>query len=276
MTKVNTAVLAMLGLFLASVYPAENGWEVELGAGILRSPVYAGSDDWYVAPIPGFEVAYSTGRLSFSASLLDGLGATYVDERYGLLASVGINFGEERDSEEYSLVVVPTDHSERAGRLLEGTPTVRGLLKADLTLGALTPIGLVGAALGYRPTTVDYGDGQERTYNGFLYSLFYVVGMPLGERLDFSALVSLEAMDRRYADAWYSLEEETAALEAFGAGAGLHAVSLAVEGNYALSRRIGMSLLAGETLLLSDAARSPYTVQRFQTQLVLEALYRFE
>lgn len=262
-------LLILLAVPAAPCLAAEEGWDFSLGAGLLVAPVYEGSGDTCVSPLPRLSISYSTGSLSFSASLLDGLGISYLHGGSGILASLKVAPGPGRDSEGYSTLLTKAAHSDGTQRLLEGTPAARGVVSTDLTLGALTAVGLFGVTVGYRPTQV----GQ--TYHAFTGAVIYMIELNLTDRLSLSALASLEAMDARYAEAWYSLAEDTPALTAFDARAGLRAAQLAVEASAMISGRIGLSLLARELVLLGDAAESPYTEKRLQAAAVLQAFYEF-
>jgi outer membrane scaffolding protein for murein synthesis (MipA/OmpV family) len=264
--------LVMLVLIVGCLAPfasAEDGWDLTLGAGIVQSPVYEGSGDYYLSPVPNVAVSYTTGELSFSASLLEGLGVTYMNGNRGILTSLSVSPGPERNSEGYDLLFRHVEHTSRTSRLLEDTPTVRGIVTTNLTLGFVTPVGLVGAGAGYLPTSA------EKTYHGFLGSLFYMLPVPLGERVQVTAVATLEAMDLQYADAWYTVAEDTGSLDAFDADAGLRATQVALEGSFQMTDQFGVSLLVGEVILLGDAARSPYTEEQTQTTLMLQAFYHF-
>jgi len=234
-----------------------------------------------MSPFPSVDVSYTTGAVSISASILDGLGVSYMHEGLGILGSVSVNFGEERDSEGYSFLATQVDHDKRTQKLLEDTPTVRTVVAADATLGVLTPVGVLGTTIGYRPSVVEYngasggggGGGTDATYQAVVGSLFYLIGMPVTERLSVMAVLSLELMDADYADAWFTVEEPTASLDAFEAEAGLRAAQLAMEGSYMFADHFGLSLTAGEMVMLGDAADSPYTRGQFQTVVMLEAFY---
>jgi hypothetical protein len=234
-----------------------------------------------MSPFPSVDVSYTTGGLSISASILDGLGVSYMHEGRGVLGSVSVNFGAERDSEGYSFLATNVDHDRRTRELLEDTPAVRTVVAADATLGVLTPVGVLGTTVGYRPSVVEYsgasgpsgGGGTDATYQAFVGSLFYMIGMPLTERLSVMAVLSLELMDADYADAWFSVEEPTASLDTFEAEAGLRAAQLALEGSYMFAEHFGLALTAGEMVMLGDAAASPYTRGQFQTVAMLEAFY---
>ncbi len=258
-------VLGCLGPFAS----AQDGWSLTLGAGVAQSAVYEGSRDYYLSPFPSVAVGYTTGELSFSASLLDGIGVTYMNGDRGILTSLSVNQGPERNSDGYDVLFRHADHTDETGRMLKDTPTVRSIVTTNLTLGFVTPVGLVGAGAGYQPTSA------EKTYHGFLGSLFYMLPVPVGERARITAIATLEAMDSQYAEAWYSLAEDTASLDAFEADAGLRATQLALEGGFQVTDQFGVSLLVGEVILLGDAARSPFTEERFQTSVMLQAFYHF-
>lgn len=256
---------------------AKGEWELSVGAGVAGSPVYEGAREYYATPIPTVDVSWTRGSFSLSASILDGLGAMYVHEETGVIASASLNTGATRERDGYSLFVVPVDHSNSTEKLLEGTPDATGVLAADATLGYITPVGLVGATAGYRPTELDYprGAGTDDTLHGFVYQTFYMIPLPVTEWLEVSAIACLEMMDGRYADAWYSVETDTASLDEFAADAGLHRAQLVVDSTAMISERLGVSLLASGSVLLADAGRSPYTESEFQTSVVLTSFYRF-
>ncbi len=274
-------LLVLIAGCCAPFAAAQDGWDLSVGAGVAQTPAYEGSESYFMSPFPSVDVSYTTGAVSISASILDGLGVSYMHEGLGILGSVSVNFGEERDSEGYSFLATQVDHDKRTQKLLEDTPTVRTVVAADATLGVLTPVGVLGTTIGYRPSVVEYngasggggGGGTDATYQAVVGSLFYLIGMPVTERLSVMAVLSLELMDADYADAWFTVEEPTASLDAFEAEAGLRAAQLAMEGSYMFADHFGLSLTAGEMVMLGDAADSPYTRGQFQTVVMLEAFY---
>lgn len=262
-------LLVLIAGCLAPFASAEDGWDLTVGAGVVQSPVYEGAGDYYISPLPNVAVSYTAGTVSVSASILEGLGVTYMDEDRGILTSLSVSPGPERTSEGYDLLFRHVDHTTKTSRILEDTPAVKGIVTTNFTLGFITPVGLVGAGAGYLPTSA------ETTYHGFLGSLFYMLPVPVGERIQVTAMATLEAMDSQYADAWYTLAEDTSSLDAFEADAGLRATQLAVEGSFRITEQFGVSLLVGEVILLGDAARSPYTEEQYQTSLMLQTFYHF-
>ncbi len=256
---------------------AAEGWDRAVGAGVFGDNVYAGSDDRYVVPLPTFDATYTKGSFSYGISLMDGLSASYQDPENGLLASISINAGEERKRDEYSIAGFDKNHSDRTRRLLVGSPNLSAPVKANAMLGYVTPVGIVGANVGYYPTEVSYAQPgiEDDTEHGFLYSVLYMVHFPVGDRLSFAGMFSLDFMDQNYAGAWFSVERETEAVSAFAADAGLRDAQIALEVGYDVSERVGISLIGTSTVLLGDARKSPYTVEKIQRTMSLEVFYRF-
>lgn len=269
-------IAAAVVLPFAAVAQAEEGWNVRVGGGVAGSAVYEGSDEYFATPLPVADVSWRRGGFTVSASLLGGVGATYLDEEHGVLVSATVGMGGTRSATEHGVLFVPVEHAPETRELLEGTPDVTGRIAADVTLGYVTPVGLIAATAGYRPTSLDYpaGAAGDEMLHGSVYSLVYMVGLPVTERIGISATAVIEAIDRRYADAWYSLGADTPSLQAFDAQAGLRNAGVALEGTAMLGRRLGVSLMASEAVLLGAAARSPYTRQAFQTTVMLTSFYR--
>ncbi len=260
-----------------SVAAADDGWDFTVGAGVYGSTVYSGSDDYYLAPVPLLEASYAKGGLAYSLSLLNGLGVMYCNEKNGLSGSINLTYGEERDSEEYSVLGVQRDHSGRTKRLLRGTPTVSTQAIAKAMLGYMTAIGSFGGSIEYHPTTVEENrDGRkDSNYQGMIYSLTYAKEFPVTTQLSVSAMLGVEFMNQDYADAWYTVRHQTDELDTFEAQGGLRDAMLSLQVTRMFSEQFGASLLGKGTLLLKDAGRSPYTVERFQPTAMLYTFYRF-
>ncbi len=274
--RVRIGVLALILLSCpAAMALAEDGWDVTLGAGVYRSAVYTGSDDYYYAPIPIVHTAYTQGDVSFALSVLDGLSVSYASGDTGLTGSLALTYGQERDSEEYSILGIAKDHSERTRRLLEDTPTATAALSAKALLGYRTRLGTLGAAVEFYPTTVEYDGRDDVDYAGFLYGLSYAIERPLTEKLSFTVMAAVEFMDQEYADAWYTVEQPTQALDAFAADAGLRDAKFSLQLTRMFSPHAGVSLVGAGTILLQDAKNSPYTVENFQPTMMFYTFYHF-
>jgi len=274
-------VVVLFVLFGLACSPDRNlaaeGLDLSVGGGVYRSDVYPGSNDYFVELVPMARASYGKGEVSFSLSLLDGLGVTYFNQEKGFMGSITMNYGEERDSKEYSVLGSMEDHSERTKRLLLDTPTASAPVVYSATIGYQALKGMIGASIGYYPTSLDYQlTGQEDAdYQGLLYSLFYSIDRLVTEKLFFSAMLGVEYMNQDYADAWYTVRFPTSRLDAFEANAGLRDAMFSLQVSRMFSEKIEVSLLAAGTVFLADAGQSPYTVEKFQPSTLLYAVYNF-
>ena len=163
-------ILISLTAFAGSAATASDGWNFTAGMGVYTENVYIGSDDYYVTPLPTFKAQYTRGGVSYSISLLEGLGVTYMNQQGGFLASVTINAGDRRNSKEYSVVGFDFDQSDKTEALLKDSPDLFTQIYVSTMFAYPTPVGMVGASLGYYPTTVEYSrDGlEDEVRQGFL------------------------------------------------------------------------------------------------------------
>lgn len=272
---------AMVALALVMILPfapsravgQTEHWESCLGGGVYVSPVYPGSDTAYAVAMPYARVVYTRNRISCAASLLDGLGITYTNEDNGLITAVSMNTGDERNSRTYTVLGETRRHSEKVRRLLDGTPTVSTGLRTEIMLGLVSQFGVVGWSLDYHPTRQS-GDGH-RLYHGFLSSFRYSIPVNLTRKLTVTGSLSLDLMDRRYAEAWYSIRVPTRSLDRFSAGEDLKDIQLVVQVDYMVTGHIGATFLAGSTRYLNDAQDSPYTTSSYTITSCLYGFYRF-
>ena len=279
-SQLGRAVLSfvLVSVCCATTAVAQQGWGFSVGMGVYTENVYIGSDDYYVTPLPSFKANYTRGAISYSISLLEGLGVTYVNPRRGFLSSITLNAGNNsRNSDVYSIFGFDVKHSDKTRTFLKDTPDLSTPYYVSAMFAYPAPVGLFGASLGYYPTTVENNqDGNEDEVRlGFLYSVLYIVQHPITERLSLLGMSSLEFMDKNYADAWYSVENKTEALEEFDAHAGLRDAQMVLQLSYRLSNRVSMSLDYLGTVLLGDAKRSPYTVEQLHQTIGVQTSYRF-
>ena len=260
------AILAMLLTSWASAARAQapgagGAWDVAVGMGVLSTSAYPGSDERYAVPFPEARATYRTGELSLSLSVLGGASLTWMDLDHGMIGGLSVRPGRNRDRDGYSILGVPVDHNRRTRDLLRRAPDVSTPLAASAMLALPTPVGIVGASVGWEPTTVSPGraGGTDRRCNGFEYSLLYMMRLPAGSRLSVAATGRLAFVDRDYATAWYGVENPTSSPASFGPGAGLHDAELSLQLDYALTDRIELSVLDVSTVLLGAARRSPLT-----------------
>ncbi len=276
-TKICLAVLIALTC-TEKMAEAKDGWDFAMGGGVYSSNVYVGSEDYYITPFPTVEAVYGMDDVSLSLSLLNGIGVTYFNQENGLIGDITLTSGEERDSEEYSVLWIAKDHSERTKRLLADSPKVSTPIVVNGMIGYQVLNGIIGANIGYHLIDVDYtlAGQKDPDYQGILFSLFYSVERSMTETLSFKAMLGVEYMNQDYADAWYSISQATAELDLFDADAGLRDAMFSIGVTRMFSAHTGVSLLGAGTLLLADAGRSPYTVERFQPSTMLTAFYSFK
>jgi outer membrane scaffolding protein for murein synthesis (MipA/OmpV family) len=263
---------ALLACSVSLVGAGEN-WTFVVGGGGYVSNVYGGSDESFIAPMPIAQASYKTGNLEFSASILDGIGINYLDEERHFLAGVGVNFGEGRDSEEYSTGLYNLKHSKETERFLDGSPTVSSIVRSALTIGWLSPVGVLGASLKYQPTTLE-GDTDE-FFHAFLPSAFWRLPVPVSEKLMITGMLEVEFMNKGFADAWYTVDTMTTELDTFEAEAGLRDIRFCIQADYMFTEHIGATFLAENSFLLMDGADSPYTRSRYQLTSGLGVFFTF-
>ncbi len=256
---------------------ADDTWSIRAGAAAAGTVIYDGSDDYVSAVLPEVEVAYSRERISLSTSVMDGIGVTFFDPGRGQLVSASVNVGSSRLREWNGVLSAPGSYSDRAKRRLSDTPNVEEFVAVDLTAGYLTPVGVVGAVVGYRPARVDppADRGRDRIEQGLLLSAMYLLPLPIGDRGAVEAIVLFDLMNESYADAWYALPYETDEHSRFDAVAGLRSVRAILGFEHIFASNLGVGAQLGGTVLLGDAADSPFTVSRVQSSLVISTFYSF-
>lgn len=278
MKRILTFVSCMIIVLAAQTLHAQKpGWTFSVGAGMGGETVYMGSDDYYITPLPGLDAAYVSGNFTYSLSLLEGLGISYMKPEWGLMASVTVNAGATRDPEEYTVMGVSVKHAHKTKTLLEGSPDLNTPVTVNTTLAYATPVGLFGVSMEIHPTSVKYNQTglKDETRNGMLYSALYMIGAPVTERLSLSGIFSLEFMDQTYADTWFGVDQPTKSFGTFKANAGLRSGMIALEANYQLSKHVSLSALGGSSILMADAKDSPYTVETVQRTVMMQMLYNF-
>lgn len=97
------AALASLPMLCQAQFPAEkgpDGWTIEIGLGIEREPVFAGSDKAESEVNPYLNLAYRRGRTVWYTTGTD-VGAYYsINDKWLLGASAGLELGREEGDHE--------------------------------------------------------------------------------------------------------------------------------------------------------------------------------
>lgn len=278
MKHVLTLVSCMIiALTTQTLHAQQSGWEISLGAGMAGENVYLGSNDYYITPLPSLNASYASGNVTYSLSLLDGVGITYMKPNWGLMASVNVNAGATRDPEAYKVMGISVKHAGKTKALLEGSPDLNTSFTVNTTLAYATPVGLFGVAATIHPTSVKYNQATQKdeTRNGMVFSALYMIGAPVTKRLSLSGIFSIDIMDQTYADTWFGVDQPTKSLNTFKADAGLHSGMIALEAKYQLSKHISLSAVGGSTILMADAKNSPFTVETVQRTVMTQVLYNF-
>lgn len=279
LTARTTATFLVLVLLVAAEgSTGGEEWNFTVDAAAFAANTYVGSDEYFVTPLPAFRASRDAGNMTWFVSLpLEGFGVSHRNPASGLIRSLAINFGGYRNPEEYSAVGFPCEHSERIRTLLAGSPeaTTPLFLQAKVEYPAL--FGLLGASLGYHPTSVKYGRAEvaDKTHHGFLLSLEHQAFVPLTRQFAVGSILGLELMDSNYAEAWYSVSQATKKLSEFDADAGVRDVQATLFASYQVGTKTNLALFYRNTLLLGDAADCPYTVEERQQDFLLRTSYSF-
>jgi outer membrane scaffolding protein for murein synthesis (MipA/OmpV family) len=272
-------LLALLAVLLvAGAAHAGEGWNYAVDAAALADNTYVGSDEYYFVPVPAFRATRNAGATTWFISLpLEGIGVSHRYADSGLTGSVSMNFGGCRNPEEYSVVGIPTRHGDRTLALLAGTPEVATPVVLEAKVEYPAPFGLLGAALGYHPTTVEYEQIgiDDELRHGFLLSVQYTALAPVTGDFLIGGVLGLELMDGNYAEGWFAVAQETKSLARFDADAGVRDVQAALFASYQVAARVNLSLYYRNMLLLGDAAECPATLDEHQQTVLFRTSYAF-
>lgn len=270
-------IYSALILFTTDLLAQQSQWEFSIGGGIYGEYVYVGSDDYYVAPLPHFKASYRAGNMTYSISVLEGIGFSYMNSSIGLIAGLQVNSGQTRDSKEYSALGFPVNHSQKTRDFLEGSPDMNSPISAEGSLFYLTPVGLMGVSATYSPISIEYNQNElgDETRHGILLSAIYAIGVPVSQKFSVTAILTLDYMDQGYADSWYTVDRPTDTLQSFEANAGFRDFMVAGELTYQVTEKLDLVIMGISTTLLNDADKSPFTVEKVQRQMMTQIVYHF-
>lgn len=269
-------VLAMSQL--APTAQAESNWNLSADAALLVTNTYLGSGQHYVTPVPEILATRQTGSTTWFIGLpLQGFGVTHRHEHSGLISTLQANFGSRRECLEYSVLGFSVEHDTQTLAHLKNTPDVTTPVVLEAKLQYPTRLGVLEAALGYHPISTRYNQKarDDEMQHGFALRLEYLLPVRVTRALSVAGMTSLGLMDGSYADGWFTVAQETEALDRFKAHAGLRDWQAALHMNYRVSSQISMSAYYSNTLLLEDAAASPYTVDKHQQTFMFKTAYSF-
>ncbi|MCJ1962120.1 MipA/OmpV family protein [Novosphingobium mangrovi (ex Hu et al. 2023)] len=220
---------------------------VIVGMGAAVIPVYQGSDEYRVLPLPALDVAVGP----FFANMRNGIGAKAIETRDVTLgASVTLTPGYRRRD-----VPEGVDHiNYGAGARIFATARLGGVIA---NLG-----GTQGFAGGTRGTTVDG-------------SLAYPVAM--SDRLTLIPALATTWGNAKNNDRYFGIDQVEATnsgLDRFEPGAGFIDASASLTASYSLTDRLTASGSVGVTRLLGDVHRSPLVEHRTQPTGFFSITYR--
>lgn len=265
----NITVVFILCLGVCPVLAqAESDISLTLGVGGNVSPLYSGSDEVGFSPLPVIDARYSIPHLELFLSSFDGAGLTLSDERLGISFSLGVNGGEERDTNE---------DNDDVKALLQGTPDVKNPCRVFGSIEIVLPVGELFATTNYFPIETDY-DGaakNDETYHGVLIEAGWGMEMPLTDQMLLETNIGTSWMDGEYAEAYHSVRYQTPKLKEFDAKSGIRDVNASLTLLYLLTDHLGTGVFGSATQLLGDAAESPLTKQEFQGEAGFAVFYRF-
>lgn len=234
------ALLCLLAaISLPTAAPANDNWNIGLGAGVVMSPAYTGADDTETRLVPTFDVAYRE-RVFFN--FYEGVSAYfYKHDRFSFKAGIGFGPGRDSDDDE-SLAGMPDIDTSTLFRL-----------STEYRLGRYT--AFVTAQQHYGGTD----GGQLVTGIQAFYSLREQLAGPL-VLLNVAAVYS----DEDYMNGFFGVDEEearTTTFPAYVADAGVSSARAGVTYVYPFSRHWRLTTTLQYSRLVGDAADSPLVLE---------------
>lgn len=238
------AALGVSDRAMAQATPDE-GWGLDLGAGVLTSPTYEGDDSYRVSILPNIQVTYGD---DFFASVQEGVGYRFINEdtlRAGPIGRLKFSRGEDGDQ---PFAVTGKD-----------TTDLRGLGEVDATfeLGGFVEYGIGDITLGAEARKAVSGhDGAvldlEASWSGR--------SMAFGPPLIWSFGPRVRVVDDTYTEAYFGVtpaQSAAAGLPVYTAGGGVYSYGLGGTAILPLDDRWTLVAFASFEKMAGDAADSP-------------------
>ena len=224
-------------------------WQFSVGVGAGVGPVFEGSDDVEIGPVPLVDIVWRE-RVFLSTS--SGLGVIALDSG-GFMAGASVSPGEGRDDDE------------------DG---IRGLGDID------TPVR-ANLFASYQAGPVAFSVDGGRDFGGSDGTTITVgvgTGIPLSERWTLGADLSATWADEEHMSAFFGVtarQSTASGLAEFDAEAGFKRVDLSLATNYAVTDHWGVTAGVGLGFLLGDAADSPVSQSDKPSSAFLGLTYTF-
>jgi len=249
------AAAAALALPAAAQEAPEDEWSVWLGAAVLMSPQYRGSDEFRVLPLPAVDIRYGD---DFYLNPVRGAGLQlFGSPRFDVYGGLSYVSGRDSDGDLPGLEEVDggaAAFGEVVIRPFESralsTFQLRARVDQPVTGDVDGPVGLVSAEVGFRPA---------------------------GELL---ALISLDAEfgSASANDNLFGItpaQSDASGFDVYDPDDGLFSVGATAFGLYPVGERWRLFGLAGYDRLSGEAADSPVVADRNQFSALVGVLYRF-
>ena len=238
--------------------PAQDGWSLNLGSGLLFSPTYVGDDDYQLRALPNVEVKYQD---KFFASVQTGVGYNVLNTEYLRLGPIARVQFARRSEDDQPFVIGGDATTDLRG--LGDVPTSLELGGfAEVTSGPWSMLVEARQAVnGHDGFVVDasaayggrwaYGQSSGRPGAAIIYSI--------GPRIRF--------VDDTYNSAYFSVNSDqslASGLPVYEAGGGVQSYGVGASVVAPLGRRNRFStvLVVGYDRLSGDAGNAPLVKQR--------------
>ncbi|UTW56553.1 MipA/OmpV family protein [Kordiimonas sp. SCSIO 12610] len=230
-------------------------WEIDLGAGALFSPVFAGSDEYQLSLLPSIRLTFKN---RFFASVQKGAGYNIINDgtwRVGPILRYAFPRDENGGTSPFAVIGGNTDALIGLGDVA-GTFELGGFaeyrtgawrFKAETRQGLNGHEGLVGEL--------------EAAFQSNISSWFYERGRPILASVGARAIFT----DDDFNQAYFGVNQNqslASGLPEFDAGGGLYSVSANAQVIYPYSRRLSIIGFSSLERLTGDVADSPLVIER--------------
>jgi MipA family protein len=242
-----------------SATPPETRWRVAVGAGVLSTPKFPGSDTQRTLALPLVFASLSYGRFFIggdpAAGSAGGIGVRlYTDSRWRLAAGLSADLGRRKESDD---------------------PRLAGLGDVDRTASAFVAASHTYAWLTTRLRVASDILGRD---HGTLARLDFLGRARPSERVTLFAGPGVTWADRRYTQTFFGVSAEQSArsgLPQFDAGAGWNSARVSAGASWRIDARWNLGAFAAFSRLRGDAVDSPITEDRTQVSAGVFLTYRF-
>lgn len=232
--------------------PEESDWSFTLGGGVGYAPVYEGSDEYDVLPVPIVNVEYKDGL--FFGNVRNGIGSYPLrGENYKVGASVGYAPGRDESEDRKNL---------RGMGDVDASATANLLAEYDFGLALVS--GKVSTAL-----SGDYGTTAELSVSS---------RYPITEKVILSGAVGTLWADEEHMSNRFGVSSTQSARSGYAqydAESGIKNVGFSVGATYLVTENWNANLTFIGSQLVGDAADSPIVKDDFIPAVFLTTSYKF-